>query len=1263
MLDTLLRDKFVLGLKVGRERDRLFEQDSRTLTFAKAVEIAQQAACARAGRPISTDGASSSQAVFKEEPVYKVRERRKNGAASSRASSDSERCEVCGMRNHQTSQCRFKNWKCKGCGSQGHLIKMCSNTKQSVKSQLHNLEVVSDENDDHDCKECDMFNMRYVNSKPIKITVELNNLKLPMELDTGSGTSVISEELYLNNFKNFKLNNTDLKMCLYNGHKIIPLGYFICNVMYLNTTQNIKLYVVQNGGPPLLGRDFMMKFNIYFASSNVNKINIHNKNTEEVQLLLNDFPDLWKDELGCFNKFEVELHLKESAKPIFIKPRSVPFALKNKVEDELDRLVKLGILIPVNFSEFATPIVPVLKENGSVKIAGDFSCTLNKVLNIDKYPLPRIEEVFAKIGGGFKYSKIDLSNAYNQFRLSSSSQELTTINTQKGLFKYTRLVYGLANAPAIFQRAMETLLAGIEGVTCWLDDVCCTAPTRELHLLRLREVLHRLQNAGLRLHKDKCAFFQDSVTYLGYVIDKNGLKTCSNKVDAILKVPTPTNVLEIKRFLGVVNYYRNFIPNASALLGPLHELLRVDVTWHWGERQQNSFEKVKKELASDRVLSHFDPSAPLILTVDAGPAGLGAVLAHADGEGRERPIAFASRSLQASEKVYSQIQKEATAIIFAVKHFHQYLYGRQEPFILKTDHRPLLSIFGNKNGVSVTAALRLQRYAIILSAYNYTVKYVSAKNNLVADFFSRAPLPQSESTNVEEEGGEQNITFLFLDASAKPVSLEEMKHATAHDTELATVMNYMKHGWPRKITCTLILPYFYCKTDLEVINGCLFRGHRLVIPSVFRERMLRELHSAHFGIIKTKLIARSKLWWPHIHIDIERWIGECNACASVRSSPPRAPPASWPQSTQPWYRIHIDYMSIGHCVYLIIIDAFSKWLECIYMNGGTSTAALICKLKFVFSTFGIPCLVVSDNDPKINSSEFHHFCTNHGIKYMTSPVYHPSSNGQAENSVKTCKKMLKCIMSDINNSTPQRVIQEKLLTFLFEYRNTIHCSTGDTPAKLMFGRNIRSRLDVIIPNKSDITLCKEKVQLKPSRSFEVGEIVWSKWFSSKKAIWETGKIIKKIGLRIFEIYFKKYDTVCKRHLDQIRKLKREVNIVDENDYCNEYLPEITFPSASAEQKSSDLTDVSSVSSPEPVDTLIPNIEASKSDNLNSDDNVPISGNRDDAEATPEVKVPVPESERAPDCLKTSIDEISKSNQSSPGRPERRRKIVDYRKYF
>ncbi|CAH2216106.1 jg6860, partial [Pararge aegeria aegeria] len=327
----------------------------------------------------------------------------------------------------------------------------------------------------------------------------------------------------------------------------------------------------------------------------------------------------------------------------------------------------------------------------------------------------------------------------------------------------------------------------------------------------LKEVLGKLQEAGLRLQKDKCVFFQNSVTYLGYVIDKRGLRTCPTKVAAILDAPAPSNVLGVKRFLGVVNYYRNFIPSASAVLSPLHELLRAGAGWRWGERQQAAFDSVKRELASERVLAHFDPAAPLMLTVDAGPVGLGAVLAHRDASGCERPIAFASRSLTTSEKNYSQIQKEATAIVFGVKYFHQYLYGRQEPFILKTDHRPLLSIFGKEKGISVTAALRLQRYAVTLSAYNYIVQYVDGKNNQIADFFSRAPLSVQYD---DGEGDDCSKYFLFFESNAEPVLFNDIRRATAADSVLKTVMKYMDKGWPKKIKCKSILPYFQCKTDL-----------------------------------------------------------------------------------------------------------------------------------------------------------------------------------------------------------------------------------------------------------------------------------------------------------------------------------------------------------------------------------------------------------------------------------------------------------------
>lgn len=227
--------------------------------------------------------------------------------------------------------------------------------------------------------------------------------------------------------------------------------------------------------------------------------------------------------------------------------------------------------------------------------------------------------------------------------------------------------------------------------------------------------------------------------------------------------------------MGVVNYYRSFIPNASNMLSPLHDLLRADVKWEWGRPQEEAFEAVKRELGSERVLAHFDPEAQLVLSVDAGPGGLGALLAQrAPHGGVDRPLAFASRSLNASERNYSQIQKEATAIIFGVKKFHQYLFGRNDPFILKTDHRPLLSIFGKKNGIPIMTASRLQRYAIILSAYNYNVQYITSANNIVADFFSRAPLHHTDDDEIEES--DENVTHLkFLDDCVTPVTADRIK--------------------------------------------------------------------------------------------------------------------------------------------------------------------------------------------------------------------------------------------------------------------------------------------------------------------------------------------------------------------------------------------------------------------------------------------------------------------------------------------------------
>ncbi|XP_047992691.1 uncharacterized protein K02A2.6-like [Leguminivora glycinivorella] len=380
----------------------------------------------------------------------------------------------------------------------------------------------------------------------------------------------------------------------------------------------------------------------------------------------------------------------------------------------------------------------------------------------------------------------------------------------------------------------------------------------------------------------------------------------------------------------------------------------------------------------------------------------------------------------------------------------------------------------------------------------------------------------------------------FLDSVSSAVTAQEIKKATEADSILKTVIKYMNKGWPRKIKCKSVQPYYNCRSDLQFENGSLLRGHKVVIPLSLRDRMLNELHNTHLGIVKMKCNARSRMWWPGIDHDIERCAGACMACVALRPAPPREPPAPWPRAPHPWHRVHIDYMTIGQKVYLIVVDSYSKWVDCIFMQNGTSTQSLIAKLKYIFSLFGLPKVLVSDNDVKIHCAEFKSFCSNNGIKYMNSPVYHANSNGQAENSVRTCKRMLKYILRE--NISSMYDIHEKLLNYLFVYRNTVHCTTGETPAKLMFGRELRTRLDLIIPTDSSNTADAEDNSIATAvcthrRIFQVNEKVWARWYSARKETWELGIIKQKIGNKMFQVYVSKYDSLCIRHVDQLLKYK------------------------------------------------------------------------------------------------------------------------------
>jgi len=416
--------------------------------------------------------------------------------------------------------------------------------------------------------------------------------------------------------------------------------------------------------------------------------------------------------------FEAQLNLKPDARPKFCRPRSVPFAIKGAIDQELDRMESSGILVKVSSSDWAAPIVPVPKKDGQFRICGDYKVSVNPVMEIEQYPLPKPQELFATLAGGWRFTKLDLTQAYLQLPLDEESRRYTTINTQRGLYQsvHTSTVRHCFGTSSISEDHGHHATGYSRCHLLHIDDILISSSTDAEHLHALSEVFERLHKHGMRLKKPKCLFMQSSVEFLGHLIDVDGLHPTQEKLRAVLQAPAPRNSKELRSFLGLIHYYGSFIANLASLLHPLNRLLQHGCPWNWTPECERAFHEAKERLTSSQVLVHYDPLLPIRVAADASAYGLGAVLSHVQMDGSERPVAFASRVLTSSERNYAQ----ALALIFAVKKFHTYLYGRK--FSLITDHQPLLSIFGPKKGIPPLAAARLQRSTILLSAYTYDIE-------------------------------------------------------------------------------------------------------------------------------------------------------------------------------------------------------------------------------------------------------------------------------------------------------------------------------------------------------------------------------------------------------------------------------------------------------------------------------------------------------------------------------------------------------------
>ncbi|KAG9282090.1 hypothetical protein AMEX_G700 [Astyanax mexicanus] len=772
--------------------------------------------------------------------------------------------------------------------------------------------------------------------------------------------------------------------------------------------------------------------------------------------------DLFVD-IGLLNCEPIKIELKPDAKPYSLtSPRRVPFPLLPKVEEELKRMQKLDIIEEVTeATDWCAPMVPVMKRNGNVRICVDLKRL--KAVKRERFMLPTLEDIAPKLSGANVFSTLDASSGFWQISLEASSRKLTTFITPVGRFCFKRLPFGITSAPEIFQREMSMLLRGNSGTVAVMDDILIYGKDKQEHDQNLRAVLQTIKESGLKLNREKCQFGKSDIQYFGHVIGKKGIRPDPGKVKAITDLPSPTNITELCQVLGMINYLGRFLPGLSAVLHPITELLRSDPAWMWGDAQKQAFNHVKDMLVSAPSLVFYNSSKPTVVSADASSYGLGAALLQ-EQEGELHPVAFCSRTLTPTEQRYSQIEKECLAAVWACERFARYLQGMGR-FCLQTDHKPLVPLINSYD--LDKAALRCQRLLMRLMRFSVTAVHVPGKQLVVADTLSRNPLTESNTSDTEEDVK----AYVQAIVSTKPMTggrLDALRAATQEDTDLTLVRKYILEGWPRTTYCLspTVCEFHAARSHLTVVDGLLLYGDRIIVPASQRTEVLHKIHEGHQGLTKCRARANMSVWWPGIGRDITMTVEKCKFCQQNRPTQRKEPLITTPLPEGPWQKIAADIWEQDGNKFLVVVDYYSRDIEIAHLPTLTSQQ-VIGRLKSMFVRWGIPYELITDNGTQFTSAQFVSFTKAYNFTHTTSSPHYPQSNGAAERSVATAKRILR-------QPDPQLA--------LMSYRATPIKATGRSPAELMTGRQIRTTIPLLPQNLKPNAIDYEQVRQKDKQT-------------------------------------------------------------------------------------------------------------------------------------------------------------------------------------
>ena len=698
--------------------------------------------------------------------------------------------------------------------------------------------------------------------------------------------------------------------------------------------------------------------------------------------------------------------------------------------------------------------------------------------------------------------------------MAEHDKEKTAFSCGSGLWQFRVMPFGLCNAPATFERLMEAVLAGLhwKSLLVYLDDVIVFGNTFNEELERLKEVFRRFRAANLKLNPKKCHLFQRKVAYLGHVVSEQGVSTDPAKVRAVSEWPVPTNITELRSFLGLCTYYRRFVKNFAELAAPLHRLTQKGQRYEWNASCEEAFQRLKRALTSTPVLSYPEPKRSFILDTDASACGIGAVLSQSSSQG-ERVIAYFSRSLSKPERNYCVTRRELLAIVEAIKHFHHYVYGAR--FTVRTDHSALRWLRTLKEPEG-----QLARWLARLGQYDFEVAYRPGTKHANADGLSRRPcngacrhctrydpLTVSRHTRTEpsvvEEETAPSTSFNIRRAQAEDPDISPiLSHLLASSSrptadEISGASPTTKHYWAQ--WSMLRINDGVLERRWESVDGVTSRW-LVVLPGELRHQVMVEHHDAltggHFGAKKTLQRLRQRFYWVGMRSDVSEWCRTCKVCCAKKG--PHAvqrAPLQLVLAGAPMERVAVDITgplplsASGNKYICVAMDYFTKWPEAYAIPNQEATTVARVLVDNFFTRFGMPNELHSDQGRNFESAVFKESCRLLGIRKTRTTPLHPQSDGMVERFNRTLGQELAKFCKD-----GQDEWDEKLPMLLMAYRSAEHETTAYTPAQMMTGREMHLPIDLITDapspdGKNDS--CQEYVRELKTRLEEVHKQVRS----------------------------------------------------------------------------------------------------------------------------------------------------------------------------